>query len=199
MRRTYTKLVCLLLAAFFSTLWCNAQHAENILRGKAARDYLLSAAASGDVGVQAAIAETEGDLLAKLAVDEDLAYDSREKKFLYACGALAVPDGSIQLTFRADAQSASDVAIYSVVDATADPVDPASYTGPDAVDPLPILDTVFKLHSRPESIRKVYLDFNGHTTSGTAWNSHGRSFTSPPYTLDDQPEFSFVELQAIIS
>eukprot|EP01032_Pedospumella_encystans_P002174 gene2174-2548_t len=32
-------------------------------------------------------------------------------------------------------------------------------------------DQTFLLHSRKSSKRKIYLDFNGHTTTGTAWNT----------------------------
>ncbi|MFM9147797.1 MAG: zinc-dependent metalloprotease family protein, partial [Verrucomicrobiota bacterium] len=42
----------------------------------------------------------------------------------------------------------------------------------------------FKLHSRPGARLIVYLDFTGHTTSNTPWNSPGTSFTTPPYSID---------------
>ncbi|MBM3826480.1 MAG: PKD domain-containing protein [Verrucomicrobia bacterium] len=42
----------------------------------------------------------------------------------------------------------------------------------------------FKLHSRPGAQLIVYLDFTGHTTSNTPWNSPGTSFTTPPYSID---------------
>lgn len=29
----------------------------------------------------------------------------------------------------------------------------------------------FKLHSRPNATLKIMLDFDGHTTTGTAWNT----------------------------
>lgn len=28
----------------------------------------------------------------------------------------------------------------------------------------------FSLHSRPGATRKIFLDFDGHTTTGSAWN-----------------------------
>jgi hypothetical protein len=53
------------------------------------------------------------------------------------------------------------------------------------------------LHSRPGSQRVIYLDFDGHTTTGTAWNSNftgGASFTTPPYdTEGDITTLSTVE------
>lgn len=59
---------------------------------------------------------------------------------------------------------------------------------------------VFALHSRPNSPRKLYLDFNGHVTQGTAWNdSYGvASINSPAFDLDGFPgTFSTAERQAI--
>jgi hypothetical protein len=45
----------------------------------------------------------------------------------------------------------------------------------------------FLLHSRPTATRKIYLDFTGHTTTGTPWNAawNNPSFTTPPYSIDD--------------
>ena len=41
---------------------------------------------------------------------------------------------------------------------------------PPAAPPFDI-DQTFKLHSRPDSNFTIYLDFDGHTTVGTTWNS----------------------------
>src|SRR5690606_23238104 len=38
------------------------------------------------------------------------------------------------------------------------------------VPPFPYADT-FELQSKPGSKRTIYLDFNGHTTTGTQWNN----------------------------
>jgi PKD repeat protein len=62
------------------------------------------------------------------------------------------------------------------------------------------LDQTFELHSRPLSKRKIYLDFNGHTVTGTAWNAaYGRDpIIAPPYDTDGIPgTFSAAELTAI--
>lgn len=51
----------------------------------------------------------------------------------------------------------------------------------------------FHLHSNPGSNHVIYLDFDGHTTSGTPWNNFyngGSDFTTPAYTIDADP-FSF--------
>lgn len=48
----------------------------------------------------------------------------------------------------------------------------------------------FTLHSRPSSPYKLYLDFTGHTTTGTQWNNSyagGGNFTSAPYDRDGVP------------
>ncbi|QYF94574.1 PKD domain-containing protein [Massilia sp. PAMC28688] len=61
-------------------------------------------------------------------------------------------------------------------------------------------DQTFKLHSRPGSKRKIYLDFNGHTTTGSAWNSsYGlTTITSPAFDLDGLPgTYSAAELAMI--
>lgn len=48
----------------------------------------------------------------------------------------------------------------------------------------------FQLHSLPGATRVIYLDFNGQTTSGTAWNSAytgGAPIVSAPFDLDGDP------------
>lgn len=48
-------------------------------------------------------------------------------------------------------------------------VQAAKGTAPQAAD-FPLGNTFF-LSSRPSATKTIYLDFNGHTTSGTQWNS----------------------------
>ncbi len=64
----------------------------------------------------------------------------------------------------------------------------------------PLADT-FKLHSRPSASKVIYLDFDGHVTSGTSWNNSfngGADFTTPPYDIDGNPSnFSNTELTRI--
>jgi hypothetical protein len=58
----------------------------------------------------------------------------------------------------------------------------------------------FILHSRPTATRKIYLDFTGHTTTGTSWNTafSKTTFTTPPFSLDaDTTKFSNAEHAAI--
>lgn len=58
----------------------------------------------------------------------------------------------------------------------------------------------FLLHSNPGAAHTIYLDFDGHTTSGTPWNSNfngGSNFTTPAYNPDGVAGFSNSELTAI--
>jgi len=65
-----------------------------------------------------------------------------------------------------------------------------------AVAPFPLTET-FKLHSVPSATKRIYLDFDGHLTSGTAWQS-GTTFNTPAFSLDtDYANFSDAEKQAI--
>ena len=48
---------------------------------------------------------------------------------------------------------------------------------------------MFSLHSRPGADQVIYLDFDGHTTTGTSWNnSYGTTLLSPPYNIDGNSE-----------
>lgn len=60
-------------------------------------------------------------------------------------------------------------------------------------------DQTFKLHSRPGAKRVLVLDFDGHTTTGTAWNSsYGDPIISPAYDTDgDRTSFSNTEMDRI--
>ncbi len=59
----------------------------------------------------------------------------------------------------------------------------------------PLADT-FKLHSLASATKRIYLDFDGHTTNDPAWNN-GTAFTTPAYSIDGSPTFSDTELQNI--
>ncbi|NVK41602.1 MAG: tandem-95 repeat protein [Oceanospirillaceae bacterium] len=55
---------------------------------------------------------------------------------------------------------------------------------PQAVTP----EDTFILHSRPGASKVVFLDFDGHVISGTAWNSGGASsYFARPYDTDGNP------------
>ncbi len=56
----------------------------------------------------------------------------------------------------------------------------------------------FKLHSKPGASKTIYLDFDGHTASNTAWSAS--TIVAPAYDLDGNPDvFTDNELSNIIS
>jgi PKD repeat protein len=77
---------------------------------------------------------------------------------------------------------------------------PTALGGSPAQAAVPLSDT-FLLHSRPGASKVIYLDFNGHTTSGTSWNTAyeaGASFGTPAYDIDGNAgSFSSAELARI--
>jgi PKD repeat protein len=62
-----------------------------------------------------------------------------------------------------------------------------------ALQPLP---NTFFLHSLHGATKVIYLDFDGHTTTGTSWNS-GATIVSEPYSIDADAAFSATELERI--
>lgn len=56
---------------------------------------------------------------------------------------------------------------------------------------------VFKLHSLPTSSFKVYLDFDGHVTTGSVWNNYWSTptITSPTYNLGSDSTASFSDAE----
>ena len=69
--------------------------------------------------------------------------------------------------------------------------------GPDtsrvtSIPTYPLAET-FRLHSRPTSRLKIFLDFDGHVTSRTRWNTMwrgGADFTTPAFSIDANPAFN---------
>ncbi len=72
-------------------------------------------------------------------------------------------------------------------------------TGGTVAATLSVTDT-FLLHSKPGASKVIYLDFDGHTTSGTSWNA-GATFVTPPYSTDATltTAFTTTELDNIYS
>lgn len=53
--------------------------------------------------------------------------------------------------------------------------------------PIAPIDDTFLLNSLPGADHTIYLDFNGHTTSGTIWNAfyaNGQNFNSPAFNFE---------------
>jgi PKD repeat protein len=80
------------------------------------------------------------------------------------------------------------------------PVEPSTALPAAEAAALPYAET-FVLHSNATASRKVFLDFDGHVVSGTAWNNSytsGAPFTAEPYDSDGSPStFSNAELDQI--
>ena len=56
------------------------------------------------------------------------------------------------------------------------------------------LSTTFLLHSLPGATKVIYLDFDGHSTSGTSWNSgYGDPIVSAAFNLDGVAGFNDTE------
>ncbi|MCL9783476.1 PKD domain-containing protein [Vibrio sp. S4M6] len=72
-------------------------------------------------------------------------------------------------------------------------------TGPEvSTAPYPY-DQTFLLHSKPNSTKVIYLDFNGYFTTGRAWNeSYGEPIDALPFDTDgDNTSFSTAEQDVI--
>lgn len=85
---------------------------------------------------------------------------------------------------------------FSVADVTAPGTNESS--APIAAD-APLSET-FLLNSNPGAAHTIYLDFDGHTTSGTSWNNAfegGNDFVTPEYDFSGDAGFSDAELQRI--
>lgn len=53
----------------------------------------------------------------------------------------------------------------------------------DEIPPFPETDT-FTLHSLPGATKVIYLDFNGHTSTNTAWNSSYGNVVTPGFNFE---------------
>ncbi len=72
-------------------------------------------------------------------------------------------------------------------------------TTPEAI-PQGTLNDAFTLHSKPGAPNVVYIDFNGHTITNTAWNSGAlATYVAKAYDLDGNPtSFSDTERTRIV-
>jgi hypothetical protein len=115
--------------------------------------------------------KTPAALQALLRSDSSLRVNAAGKLF-YVCEGLALPP-----TATNNAAAA----------AVAQPIFPLSET--------------FLLHSKRGSARTIYLDFDGHTISGTRWNDDfngGRDIIAPPWDIDGNPAaFGAIEQASI--
>ena len=89
------------------------------------------------------------------------------------------------------------------------PIDPSILAGLAQAAPVVMgaaassafeLSETFELHSNPTAAKTIYLDFDGHTTTGTMWNSAytgGDPIITPPYSFEGDSSFSEDELSRI--
>ena len=93
----------------------------------------------------------------------DLGWDSRAQRFLFACETLANPNATLMAEHAGHAHTARPLTGIGRGRRL-------SWTAASAATPDPTNTAeAFKLHSRPGA-RVILLDFDGHTTTGTAWN-----------------------------
>ncbi|MCD2449111.1 Ig-like domain-containing protein [Methylicorpusculum oleiharenae] len=84
---------------------------------------------------------------------------------------------------------ADDFELEEITTGEIEPVD-----SPQAIDAI----QAFTLHSKPGAKNKVYLNFKGHTITGTAWNYSVKSFIARPFDTDGNPNnFGATELTQI--
>ena len=124
-------------------------------------------------------------LQALIRRDRDLWVD-REGHLLYVCEGLTIEgDADVEAAIDDDATEDATTAESEIESSSA----------------VPSSTDAFKLHSLPGGARKIYLDFTGHTTSGTSWNSNytsGKSIVSAPFDMDGSPTtFSSTERDRI--
>ncbi len=81
------------------------------------------------------------------------------------------------------------------------PLEPAATT-PSPLDPTIPTASAFLLHSKPGANRVIYLDFDGHSLTNTAWNNYtgGNNCEAGAYDMDGAPgTFSDAERNEIVS
>jgi len=102
-----------------------------------------------------------------------------------AASALGLRPEDLARTLREDPTAwldANDGVFY------AEPAGAAGTTSSTETLPTAPVADVFGLHSRPGATRILYIDFTGHVTTGTAWNStYGSTITSASFDLDGSP------------
>lgn len=74
---------------------------------------------------------------------------------------------------------------------------PSAIAPPAEAPPFPYAQT-FNLHSRQGATKVVYLDFNGHTTTGTQWNTSFGTVVTPAFNFEGSAStFSNLERERI--
>lgn len=99
-----------------------------------------------------------------------------------------------------DLQADSEGGIFYSESYLPQPVSDSPTAGTTVALTLPPVDAL-KLHSRPGATRVVFLDFDGHVISGTAWNTTSgiSSYNALPFDIESpaNPAFNSDELNRI--
>jgi hypothetical protein len=113
---------------------------------------------------------------------------------------LARSPSLVPLTTPAQAIDAVNTALLFACEGLTAKTEVAGGIAPSVSDSTITLAQAFSLSSRPTSTKKIFLDFDGHTTTGTMWNGvSGASIVSPPYNKDGIDGFSPSELSDIVA
>ncbi len=107
----------------------------------------------------------------------------------------------LRALFRSDSSLRVDGAGYLYYVCVGIPQNTPAYT--NIVSPLQPLTNTFFLHSKPGSTKTIYLDFNGETISGRAWNNNntptsGNDIIAPPWDINGNPGVFSANEQSII-
>ncbi|WP_220498365.1 Calx-beta domain-containing protein [Rhodopirellula sp. JC639] len=88
---------------------------------------------------------------------------------------------------------------YHALPLPAGEVEAATSGSGEPVGAAATLEDTFRLHSNPGAAHTIFLDFDGHTTSGTSWNSFngGADIVTPAFSFSGDASFEDTELSRI--
>ncbi|KAL4434117.1 hypothetical protein ABPG75_000558 [Micractinium tetrahymenae] len=191
-------LACLLLTHVATAK--SQQQPAGILWGRQAAEALLRDQQGPVSGAAAGVAFVAASLKHP---DRDFGYSLTTKKALFLCRGLAV---SAIAGGSADPPPHAHSHLHAAAGSSRRLLQGGSVSAalgalPGAPDPTS-LDRAFELHSRPGAPYFLLLDFTGHRTTGTRWNTdyHKSVIVTPPYDIDgDSGTFSAQERANIIA
>jgi hypothetical protein len=132
---------------------------ERMVKGEAALDALASLDPEKFARIAAKYGETPAQLKSNVHQDHDVVIDPDNEAVLFVCEGMN-PDKSL---LPDDLDDSLDLDDFEVASASL-------YSSAVADTAEPSTAEAFILHSRPGSSRLIYLDFDGHTTTGTTWS-----------------------------
>jgi hypothetical protein len=128
---------------------------DRMVKGEAALDALNSLDPEKLARIAAKYGETPAQLRGNVHHDHDVVIDPQNEAVLFVCEGMVL-DESL-LPDQEDLEDSLDLNEFEV--------ESASSAFGDTAEPS--TTAAFTLHSRPGSSRLIYLDFDGHTTTGT--------------------------------